>query len=130
MASFLDKPLHEVVPPGVLNGEDVMKLLAYAKAKGFAMPAFNCTSSSTVNAVLEGRTANPNHLLWFNGPFFSTKFSCSRGENPGHDPVLTRRKCFLWRQGARKQRPNRLYCWRCGRRAARACYGRILWRSR
>jgi len=38
---------------GVITGDVAWNLLRFAKAKGFAIPAFNCTSSSTVNAVLE-----------------------------------------------------------------------------
>jgi fructose-bisphosphate aldolase class II len=43
----------DVVPAGVLTGDNVYKLLQYAKDQGFAIPAINVTSSSTVNAVLE-----------------------------------------------------------------------------
>jgi len=43
----------DVVPAGVLTGDNVRKLFEYAKEKKFAIPAINCTSSSTVNAVLE-----------------------------------------------------------------------------
>ncbi|KAI1429726.1 hypothetical protein F5Y12DRAFT_725140 [Xylaria sp. FL1777] len=39
--------------PGVIYGEDVYKLLSYAKENGFALPAVNVTSSSTVVATLE-----------------------------------------------------------------------------
>jgi len=38
---------------GVLVGDDVVRLYKYAQAHSFAIPAINCTSSSTVNAVLE-----------------------------------------------------------------------------
>merc|ERR1719197_1496685 len=38
---------------GVVTGDVAWNLLKFAKGKGFAMPAFNCTTSSTVNAVLE-----------------------------------------------------------------------------
>ncbi|KAK2067377.1 hypothetical protein P8C59_001126 [Phyllachora maydis] len=41
------------LPAGVIYGEDVWKLLSYAKEKGFALPAINVTSSSTVVAALE-----------------------------------------------------------------------------
>lgn len=43
--------------PGVIFGDDVMKVYKYAKDHGFALPAVNCTSSSTVNAVLEAARA-------------------------------------------------------------------------
>merc|ERR1719414_2906125 len=39
--------------PGVVTGDVAWSLLRFAKAKGFAIPAFNCTSTSTVNSVLE-----------------------------------------------------------------------------
>ncbi|KAL7512721.1 hypothetical protein ACHAXN_011531 [Cyclotella atomus] len=41
------------VPIGVITGDNVKKLLAHAKDNGYAIPAFNCTSSSTANAVME-----------------------------------------------------------------------------
>jgi fructose-bisphosphate aldolase class II len=41
------------IKPGVATGDEVQKILNYAKAKGFALPAVNVTSSSTVNAVME-----------------------------------------------------------------------------
>jgi len=48
-------------PAGVLTGDDVLRLFQYAKDAGFAIPAFNVSSSSTVNAVLEAaaKTKNP-----------------------------------------------------------------------
>lgn len=39
--------------PGVLWGDEVQQLFAFAKEKGFAMPAVNVTGTNTVNAVLE-----------------------------------------------------------------------------
>jgi fructose-bisphosphate aldolase class II len=39
--------------PGVIYGDDVLKLFKYAQKKGFAIPAINVTSSSTVVAALE-----------------------------------------------------------------------------
>lgn len=41
------------IKPGVIYGDDVLKLFTYARAKGFAIPAINITSSSTVIAALE-----------------------------------------------------------------------------
>jgi len=46
-------PLNQIVPPGVLTGKDLLKLLEHARENGYAIPAVNCTSSSTCNAVLE-----------------------------------------------------------------------------
>ena len=45
--------LNELVPAGVITGDDVQKVFAYAKAHGFAIPAVNCTGTDTVNAALE-----------------------------------------------------------------------------
>lgn len=40
-------------PVGVLTGSAVGELLAYAKQKGFAIPAVNVTGTDTINAVVE-----------------------------------------------------------------------------
>lgn len=45
--------LKDLVPVGVVVGDDVQKVFAYAKAHGFALPAVNCTGTNTVNAALE-----------------------------------------------------------------------------
>lgn len=45
--------LLDIVQPGVVTGDDVMKILKYAQDHEFAIPAVNCTSSSTVNAALQ-----------------------------------------------------------------------------
>jgi fructose-bisphosphate aldolase class II len=39
--------------PGVLTGDQVQEVFAFAKANQFALPAVNVTSSSTVNAAME-----------------------------------------------------------------------------
>jgi len=47
------------IPAGVVTGDNLLKLLHHAKDNGYAIPAFNCTSSSTCNAVMEAaRDAN------------------------------------------------------------------------
>ncbi|KAH8986956.1 fructose-bisphosphate aldolase [Lactarius hatsudake] len=43
----------DIVPPGVLTGDNVRKLFQYAQEHKFAIPAINVTSSSTANAALE-----------------------------------------------------------------------------
>jgi len=43
----------DVVPAGVLTGDETRKLFEYARANKFAIPAINVTSTSTANAVLE-----------------------------------------------------------------------------
>ncbi len=41
------------IKPGVATGDQVQEIFNYAKQKGFALPAVNVTSSSTINGVLE-----------------------------------------------------------------------------
>ena len=43
----------DIVKPGVVTGDDVQKLFAFAKANNFALPAVNCVGSDSINAVLE-----------------------------------------------------------------------------
>mmetsp|Transcript_60309 Transcript_60309/g.148005 ORF Transcript_60309/g.148005 Transcript_60309/m.148005 type:complete len:402 (-) Transcript_60309:287-1492(-) len=45
--------LNDIVPSGVVTGDDLLNLLEHARANNYAIPAVNCTSSSTANAVLE-----------------------------------------------------------------------------
>ena len=41
------------IKPGVATGDDVQAIFAYAKEKGFALPAVNVIGTSTINGVLE-----------------------------------------------------------------------------
>jgi len=43
----------DVVKVGVVTGDDLQKLFKVAKDEGFAMPAVNAVSSSSINAILE-----------------------------------------------------------------------------
>ncbi|KAJ8658947.1 fructose-bisphosphate aldolase, class II [Lichtheimia ornata] len=45
--------LLDVVPAGVVTGDNLRKLFEYAREHKFAIPAINCTSTSTINAALE-----------------------------------------------------------------------------
>jgi fructose-bisphosphate aldolase class II len=51
--SLYNMGLSDIVPAGVVTGDNVRKVFDYAQEKGFAIPAINCTSTSTVNAALE-----------------------------------------------------------------------------
>ena len=53
----------DIVPPGVVTGDNLKKLLQYAKQHSFAIPAFNCTSSSTVNAALEAAKVSKSPVI-------------------------------------------------------------------
>jgi len=55
--------LDTTVPPGVVTGDDLLTLLVHARDNGYAIPAVNCTSSSTVNAVLEAARKNNSPVM-------------------------------------------------------------------
>eukprot|EP00980_Cylindrotheca_fusiformis_P002047 scaffold451_cov121-Cylindrotheca_fusiformis.AAC.3 len=65
------------VPPGVVTGDNLVKLLTHARENSYAIPAFNCTSSSTCNAALEaGKVNNSPVMIQVSnggGKFFSGK---------------------------------------------------------
>lgn len=65
------------IKPGVATGDEVQEIFRYAKEKGFALPAVNVTSSSTVNAVLEAaaKINSPVIIQFSNGGglFFAGK---------------------------------------------------------
>jgi fructose-bisphosphate aldolase class II len=67
----------EIVPAGVVTGDNLRKLLTYAKEHKFAIPAFNCTSTSTINAALEAaREAKAPVMIQFSqggGAYFAGK---------------------------------------------------------
>jgi fructose-bisphosphate aldolase class II len=72
--SFWDIP---GMKAGVVTGDVAWNLLKHAKEKAFAIPAFNCTTTSTVNAVLEaGRKMNRPVIVQFSeggSAFFAGK---------------------------------------------------------
>jgi len=61
--SSLTNGIIGLVPPGVITGDHLITLLRYARDNNFAIPAVNCTSSSTVNAVLEAARANKSPVM-------------------------------------------------------------------
>jgi fructose-bisphosphate aldolase class II len=67
----------DIVKPGIVTGDDVKKLLDYAKANNFALPAVNVVNSNSVNAVLEAAAAakSPIMIQFSNGGsvFFAGK---------------------------------------------------------
>jgi len=69
--------LQGVVPAGVVTGDNLMKLLNYCRDNEIALPAFNCTSSSTINAVLQAaRDAKSPVMIQFSnggGAFLAGK---------------------------------------------------------
>ncbi|MCM2681514.1 class II fructose-bisphosphate aldolase [Echinimonas agarilytica] len=73
----MSQNIFDVVKPGVLTGDDVSKVFAIAKEKGFALPAVNCIGTDSVNAVLEAaaKVKSPVVVQFSNGgaAFFAGK---------------------------------------------------------
>jgi fructose-bisphosphate aldolase class II len=69
--------MSHTIRPGVATGDEVQKIFKHAKNKGFALPAVNVTSSSTVNGVLEtaAKLNSPVIIQFSNGGahFFAGK---------------------------------------------------------
>jgi len=51
------------IPSGVVTGENLLKLLEHARDNGYAIPAVNCTSSSSANACLEAAKKNNSPII-------------------------------------------------------------------
>jgi fructose-bisphosphate aldolase class II len=72
------------IKPGVATGSEVQAIFAFAKEKGFALPAINVTSSSTVNGVIEtaARLNAPAIIQFSNGgcQFFAGKALSNENE--------------------------------------------------
>jgi fructose-bisphosphate aldolase class II len=76
------------IKPGVATGDDVQKIFAYAKEKGFALPAVNVTGSNTINAVLETAAAlkSPVIIQFSNG---GSQFNAGKGlSNDGQQATI------------------------------------------
>ena len=58
--------LKELVPAGVVTGEDIQKVFAHAKANKYALPAANCIGTDSVNSALEtARNVNSPVIVQF-----------------------------------------------------------------
>jgi len=58
--------ISDAVKPGVVTGEDLQFIFKVAKESGFAIPAVNVVSSSTINAVMEAaKVANAPVIIQF-----------------------------------------------------------------
>jgi fructose-bisphosphate aldolase class II len=57
------------IRPGVATGDEVQAIFKYAKEKGFALPAVNVTTTSTVNGVIEtaAKLNSPVFIQFSNG---------------------------------------------------------------
>lgn len=74
----------DLVKPGVLSGDDVLKVYNAAKEMGFAIPAVNVTGTDTINAVLEAaKTVNSPVIIQFSngGSIFYAGKGCPNGSH-------------------------------------------------
>ena len=73
----MSKKILNSLSNGVLSGNDVQKLFSIAKEEGFAIPAVNVVSSSSINAVLESASeVNSPVIIQFSnggGDFYAGK---------------------------------------------------------
>jgi fructose-bisphosphate aldolase class II len=58
--------LKEMIPAGVITGDQVQEVFAYAKQHGFALPAVNTIGSNSINAAMEtARDVNSPIIIQF-----------------------------------------------------------------
>lgn len=73
----------DIVKPGVISGEDVLKVYEYAKQNCFALPAVNVVSTSSINAVLKAaKDANSPVIIQLSngGAKFYAGAACKNGD--------------------------------------------------
>jgi len=65
----MSKGILDIVKPGVLFGEDVLKVYQHAKENGFAIPAVNVVSTDSINGVIEAaaKVNSPVIIQFSNG---------------------------------------------------------------
>jgi fructose-bisphosphate aldolase class II len=63
------RTMNHSIKPGIATGDEVQGIFNYAKQRGFALPAVNVTSSSTINAVMEAaaKVNSPVIMQFSNG---------------------------------------------------------------
>ena len=66
------------IKPGVATGKEVQEIFAYAKEKGFALPAVNVVGSDSANAVMEtaAKVNSPVIIQYSNG---GAQFNAGKG---------------------------------------------------
>ena len=66
------------IKPGVATGKEVQEIFAFAKEKGFALPAVNVVGSDSANAVMETAAAvnSPVIIQYSNG---GAQFNAGKG---------------------------------------------------
>jgi len=66
------------IPPGVVTGKNLLKLFEIARESGYAIPAVNCVSSSSCNAVMEA-AAKANSPVILQISQGGGQFYCGKG---------------------------------------------------
>ena len=88
--------IKDSITPGVVTGDKVQELFAYAKANQFALPGVNVTGTNTVNAVLEtAREVNSPVIIQFSNG--GALFFAGKGlgiQSAGFDFVCTVRSAL------------------------------------
>ncbi|RNL95137.1 class II fructose-bisphosphate aldolase [Sinomicrobium pectinilyticum] len=76
------------IKPGVATGDEVQEIFAYAKSKGFALPAVNVIGSDSINGVLEtAATLNSPVILQFSNG--GAQFNAGKGlSNDGQKAAI------------------------------------------
>jgi len=77
----------EFIKPGVVSGEDLQKLFAHAKEKGYAIPAVNVVGTDSLNAVMEAakKVSSPVIVQFSNG---GASFYAGKGIDADKGAVL------------------------------------------
>lgn len=57
--------LLDIVPAGVVTGQNLLKLFEYAREHNFAIPAINCTSTRYKYMQRHARSSLFAHMLMF-----------------------------------------------------------------
>ncbi len=77
----------EFIEPGVVSGEDLQRLFAHAKVKGYAIPAVNVVGTNSLNAVMETarKVSSPIIVQFSNG---GAAFYAGKGIEAARGAVL------------------------------------------
>ena len=80
-SNYLTMSLNDIVPAGVVTGDDLVKLLTHARENGYAIPAFNCTRWVTNGPALVAS-------VFTTALVFSLQFSNTLASEPLYCTVL------------------------------------------
>ncbi len=83
----MSQKLSDIVGTGVISGDDIQKVFAYAKENNFALPAVNVVGTDSINAVLEAasKVNSPVVIQFSNG---GASFYAGKGLKADNSAVL------------------------------------------